>query len=61
MDITPRKRGKIVIFHEHTNMSQRKTAKTAGVSKESIRHILKQKRESGKVDKVWKEMKNKQT
>ena len=62
MNITPRKRGKSVTVHKHTSMSQRKIAKTVGVSKGSVYHILKQKRESGKIDikrkrKVWKETK----
>ena len=50
MDITPRKRGKIVTLHEHTSMSHRKIAKTVGVSKGSVYNILKQKQESGNVD-----------
>ena len=50
MDITPRKRAKIVTLHEHTSMSQRKIAKTVGVSKGSVYNILKQKQESGNVD-----------
>ena len=50
MDITPSKRAKIVTLHEHTSMSQRKIAKTVGVSKGSVYNILKQKQESGNVD-----------
>ena len=55
---------KIITLYEHTSMSQRKIAKTVGVSKGSVYHILKQKkREHGNVNikiKVWKETKNKQ-
>ena len=50
MDITPRKRAKIVILREHTTISQRKIAETVGVSLGSVSSILKQKRETGNVE-----------
>ena len=50
MDITPRKRAKIVTLREHTTISQRKIAETVGVSSGSVRSILKQKRETGNVE-----------
>ena len=50
MDITPRKRAKIVTFREHTTISQRKIAETVGVSLGSVSSILKQKRETGNVE-----------
>ena len=50
MDITPRKRAKIVTLREHTTISQRKIAKTVGVSLGSVSSILKQKRETGNVE-----------
>ena len=50
MDITPRKRAKIVTLCEHTTISQRKIAETVGVSLGSVSSILKQKRETGNVE-----------
>jgi len=50
MDITPRKRAKIVTLHEHTGMSQRKIAETVGVSQGSVSSILKQKKETRNVE-----------
>ena len=50
MDITPRKRAKIVTLREHTTISQRKIAETVGVSLGSVSSILKQKRETGNVE-----------
>ena len=50
MDITPRKRAKIVTLREHTAMSQRKIAETLGVSLGSVSSIVKQKRETGYVE-----------
>ena len=52
MDITPRKRAKIVTLRDHTTMSQRKIAESVGVSLGSVSSILKQKRETGKVEVV---------
>ena len=40
MDITPRKQAKIVTLREHTTISQRKIAKTVGVSLGSVSSIL---------------------
>ena len=50
MDITPRKRAKIVTLREHTTISQRKIAETVGVSLGSVSSILKRKRETGIVE-----------
>ena len=50
MDITPRKRAKIVTLREHTTISQRKIAENVGVSLGSVSSILKQKRETGNVE-----------
>ena len=49
MDITLRKRTKIVTLRDHTTMSQRKIAKSAGVSLGSVSSIFKEKRETGNV------------
>ena len=50
MDITPRKRAKIVTLREHTTISKRKIAETVGVSLGSVSSILKRKRETGNVE-----------
>ena len=50
MDITPRKRAKIVTLRDHTTMYQRKIAESVGVSLGSVSSILKQKRETGNVE-----------
>ena len=50
MDITPRKRAKIVTLREHTTISQRKIAETVDVNLGSVSSILKQKRETGNVE-----------
>lgn len=50
MDITPRKREKIVTLSEHTTMSQREIARTCGVSQGVVSKIVKRKRETGSVD-----------
>ena len=55
MDITQRKRAKIVILRNHTTMSQRKIAEGVGVSLGSVSSILKQKRETGNVQVQGKE------
>ena len=49
MDVTPRKRGKIVALRDHTTTSQRTIAESVGVSLGSVSSILKQKRETGNV------------
>ena len=55
MDITPRKRAKIVTLRDHTTMSQRKIAESVGVSLGSVRSIYKQKRKTGNVEVQRKE------
>ena len=55
MDITPRKRSKIVTLRDHTTMSQRKIAESVGVSLGSVNNILKQTRETGNVEVQKKE------
>ena len=50
MDITPRKRAKIVRLRDHTIMSQRKIAESVGVSLGFVSSILKQKRKTGNVE-----------
>ena len=55
MDITPRKRAKIVTLRDHTTMSQRKIVESVGVSLGSVSSILKQKRETGNVEVQRKE------
>ena len=50
MDITPRKRAKIVTLRDHTTMSQRKIAENVDVSLGSVSSILKQKRETENVE-----------
>ena len=66
MDITPRKRAKIVTLSDHTTMSQRKIAESVGVNLGSVRSIFKKKKRnrkcsSPKKSKVWKEKKYYQT
>ena len=55
MNITPKKRAKIVTLRDHTTMSQRKIAESVGVSLGSVSSILKQKRETGNVEVQRKE------
>ena len=43
MDITPRKRAKIVTLRDHTTMPQRKITKSVGLSLGSVSSIFKQK------------------
>ena len=50
MDITPRKRAKIVTLCDHTTMYQRKIAESVGVSLRSMSSIPKQKRGTGNVE-----------
>ena len=50
MDITPRKRAKIVTLRDHTTMPQRKITKSVGFSLGSVSSIFKQKRETGNVE-----------
>ena len=50
MDITPRKRAKIVTLRVHITMPQRKVDETVGDSLESVSSILKQKRETENVE-----------
>ena len=50
MDITSRKRAKIVTLRDHTTMSQRKIAESVGVRLGSVSSILKPKRETGNVE-----------
>ena len=50
MDITTRKRAKIVTLRNHTTMSQRKIVESVDVSLGSVSSILKQKRETGNVE-----------
>ena len=48
MDITLRRRTKIVTLHEHAGFSQRNIAETVGVSLEAVNKILKQAKETEK-------------
>lgn len=50
MDITPRKRTKIVTLSEHTSMTQRDIAKRCNVSVGAVNKILKQKRDTGTIE-----------
>lgn len=50
MDITPRKREKIITLSEHTSMSQRDIARTCGVSQGAVSKIVKLKKETGSVN-----------
>ena len=55
MNITPRKRAKIVTLRDHTTMSQRKIAESVGVSIGSVSSTLKQNIETGNVEVQRKE------
>lgn len=50
MDITARKREKIITLSEHTSMTQRDIAKNCLVSLGAVNKLLKQKRETGSVE-----------
>ena len=50
MDITPRKRGKIVTLRDHITTSQTKIAESVGVSLGSESNVLKQKREAENIE-----------
>ncbi|KAK9871192.1 hypothetical protein WA026_011473 [Henosepilachna vigintioctopunctata] len=47
MDITPRKRSKIIALYEHTSMTVRDIAEAVGVGKSSVSRILKTFEEGG--------------
>jgi len=49
MDITPKKRTKIVTLSEHTSMTQKDIAKECDVSLGAVNKILKRKRETGMI------------
>lgn len=49
MDITPRKRSKIVALSEHTNMTQRQIAIECGVGLGTVNALVKQFKETGSV------------
>lgn len=50
MDISPKKRTKIVTLSEHTSMTQRDIAKECCVSLGAVNKILKKKRETGTIE-----------
>lgn len=50
MDITPRKREKIITLSEHTSMTQRDIASECSVSLGVVNKLIKQKRETGSVE-----------
>ena len=49
IDITSRKRAKIITLRDHTTMSQRKFAESVRVSLRSVSSVLKQKGKTGNV------------
>jgi len=40
MDVTPRKRAKVLALHQHTKKLQRKIAKYVGVSQPTVHRLL---------------------
>ena len=50
MDITPRKRERIITLSEHTPMTQRDIAKECCVSLGAVKRIIKKKKETGSVE-----------
>uniref|UniRef100_A0A1B6C860 Paired domain-containing protein n=1 Tax=Clastoptera arizonana TaxID=38151 RepID=A0A1B6C860_9HEMI len=49
MDLTTRKRRKIVTLHEHTSLTQRQIAEQCGVSLGSVNNIIKLKNVTGSI------------
>lgn len=49
MDITPRKRSKIITLHEHSTMTQRAIAKECSVSLGAVNRLIRQKADYGSV------------
>ncbi|XP_063855001.1 uncharacterized protein LOC135097165 [Scylla paramamosain] len=49
MDVTPRKRTKIVTLHEHTSSTYREIAKIVGVSLATVSRVIKLKHDTGSV------------
>ena len=41
MDVTPRKRAKVLALHQHTKKSQREIAKRVGVSQPTVHRLIK--------------------
>ena len=41
MDVTPRKRAKVLALHQQTKKSQRKIAKCVGVSQPTVHRLIK--------------------
>ena len=41
MDVTPRKRAKVLALHQHTKKSQREIAKCVGVSQSTVHRLIK--------------------
>ena len=50
MDITPRKRAKILTLHEHTTISQQEISNAVGVNKSSVNRIIMLHNETGHVE-----------
>ena len=41
MDVTPRKRAKVLALHQHTKKSQREIAKCVGVCQATVHRLIK--------------------